>query len=78
MDNKVGALIYRCRLCGAEFTNGTVPHSFQALCNMIIGEDIWIKFGVQPTMLDYHSCKNPLETGVADFIGIRYETEIDS
>lgn len=61
-------VMYKCRMCGKIFANGTMPSKY-SLAD-IIGNMFAPPNGVQFHMVSFHQCLGAEEWGVADLIGV--------
>ena len=72
------AAIYRCRRCGATYSDATCPRDAQEVVVMTIRGLAWppgvVGAWMAPRMLDTHQCQDG-SWGVADFIGARENTD---
>jgi len=72
---KGGFLIYKCRMCGEEYSNTHAPDIQLCLISIITGNDSIIQqwSGIIPIMLDLH-CHSDGTDGIGDLIGGRQDT----
>lgn len=71
--NKPAAILYRCRLCGADFSPVHSPDGPTVLRMILRGEkmpDGW--FGVPPREAEVHDCGDR-QLGIADLVGVQLD-----
>lgn len=73
-------VMYRCRLCGKEYSNATCPESTAHFIaeNLCVSEEVTIH-GARVKRYDTHICRqgNTSVLGFADFIGIESDQRIE-